>query len=569
MNNSEEPSRVVADYIIVGAGTAGCTLASRISESQPGASVILIEAGSDVSSHALTSLPLSCFSAHFSELDWDYKTTPQKHLENRICYAAAGKALSGGSAINYGTWTRGPSVDFDWWAEKVGDQSWTYKALLPYFRRTETCKDPHIDTEHHGYNGPIQTTSVSTSHTSRKYPLRETVKRAWEELGLQSISDVNNGNPLGVAELVENWRDGKRQLPSNAYNLSNVRVILNTLVAKIHISDGPGFKRATGVLLSSGQTISARKEVIITAGAFRSPQLLLVSGIGSPERLAQHRIPLQVNLPDVGQNFHDHLSVSIWWELRHPEHGLAIGSPRWTEDSYSRGLPCDWLVWQHVPNDDIRLALRMDGVSPYGSIHSRGRHPLLHPDRCHTETVVIYGPERAAMVGLDIPFDGSHITTPVLLLTPTSRGSIDIASSDMSQPPLINPNYLSTETDRCMLRSGIRQALRLFQETSAGSGCVVDEVPPDGFPKLTANSSDAEIDARAIRTAGTFYHGSGSASMGKVVDNRLRVFGIENLRVVDASVFPIPIAAHYQAIVHALAEKAADMILQDRHSSKL
>ena len=565
MHDTKKPTPPVADYIIVGGGTAGCTLAARIAESAPRASVILIEAGSDVSTHPLTTLPLECFKAHNSELDWQYQTVPQKHLGGRKCYAAAGKALSGGSAINYGTWTRGPSVDYDLWAEKVDDKSWTYDALLPFFRRTECCGDSGLDALQHGHHGPTHIVSVTGSSEHRCYPLRDTVRRAWTELGVYQVPDANNGQPLGTTELVENWREGKRQLPSNRlYDLRNVHVLSNRMVSKVIIADRLSSKRACGVLLSNGEKLSARHEVIIAAGAYRTPQVLMLSGIGRSATLKTHGIPIHVDLPEVGQNFHDHLAVSIWWKLRYPEKGLALGSPLWAgNEAFAKGLPSDWLAWQHISDVELQQALHRDGLIP------NDKHPLLHPLRCHTETVVTYSPERAAMVEMDIPFDGSHITTPILLLTPTSRGSIDISSSSELDPPLIDPNYFATEADRCMIRSGIRQALRLFQETAAGKEAVVGEVPPRGFPELTSESSDEDLDARAVRTAGTFYHGSGSASMGLVVDNRLRVFGVDNLRIVDASVFPIPIAAHYQAIVQALAEKAADMILQDQRPSKL
>jgi choline dehydrogenase-like flavoprotein len=301
--------------------------------------------------------------------------------------------------------------------------------------------------------------------------------------------------------------------------------------------------------------------VILCAGAYRSPQLLMLSGIGSPESLKKHNIPLQVELPAVGLNFHDHLSVSIWWKLRYPERGLAAGSAGFDSKSFAKGLPCDWIAWQRAEEGELRLALQKDG--------EHQNHPLLQPRRCHTETLVVYGPERAHMIGVDIPMDGSHITSPVLLLTPTSRGSIELASSNILDPPLIDPNYLSTSVDRCMIRSGMRQAFRLFQETAAGKSCVIKETAPEDFIQLNSSSPHADMDARAIRTAGTFYHGAGSASMGKVVDTKLKVLGIESLRVVDASVFPLPIAAHYQAIIHALAEKAADMILQAQRNSKI
>ena len=564
MKQSTHSALESADYIIVGGGTAGCILAARLTEGPNSPSVILIEAGSDVSTHPKTSLPLDCFKSHFSELDWQYQTVPQKHLGGNKCYAAAGKALSGSSAINYGTWTRGPEVDFQLWADTVNDDSWSYEALLPYFRRSEKSADPSLEARHHGTKGPICTVSVINSCPNRRYPLRDVILRAWAELGIPRVRDVNNGQPLGVTELIENWRDGRRQLPSSSYDLSKVHVCIDTMVSKILIHECSNQRKADGVVLSDGTRLTANREVIIAAGAYRTPQVLMLSGIGPSKTLEKHGVPIVVDLPDVGHNFHDHMAVSIWWKLRQPEKGLAIGSPLWDEQgSLSKGLPCDWIAWQHVPDTDLLQALQVDGQA------TSPTHPLLNPKRCHTETMVTYGPERAAMLGMDIPLNGSHITTPILLLTPTSRGSISLSSSDIMDPPLIDPNYFATEADRSMIRFGIRQALRLLQTTPAGKEAVVCEVPPTGFPELTPESSDEDINARAIATAGTFYHGSGSASMGKVVDSRLRVFGVENLRVVDASIFPIPIAAHYQAIVHALAEKAAHMILQDRKPSKL
>ena len=564
MYSRAQPTPTVADYIIVGGGTAGCTLAARLAENPAGASVVLIEAGSNVSNHAHTKLPMDCFKSHHSDLDWQYQTIPQRHLGGQKCYAAAGKALSGGSAINYGTWTRGPSVDYDLWAKTVGDNNWTYEALLPFFRKSESCGDPSFDVVQHGNNGPIRTVSVANSCKERRYPLRDSVLRAWAELGIDQVPDVNDGHPLGVTELVENFRDGKRQLPSNSYDLRKVHILCNTLVSKVIIDESTGVKRARGVLLSDGRRIVASRDVVIAAGAYRTPQVLMISGLGPSATLEKHGIPVQVDLQEVGQNFHDHLSVSLWWKLRHPAKGLALGSPLWEQnDSFQKGLPCDWIAWQHVSNTELQQALQKDGHA------LNSGHELLHPHRCHTETLVTYSLERAAMVGMDIPLDGSHITTPILLLSPTSRGSIDISSSNPHDPPLIDPNYLATEADRCIIRSGIRQALRLFQDTVAGQETVICEVPPKGLVELTADSSDQDIDARTVAVAGTFYHGSGSASMGRVVDNRLRVFGVENLRVVDASVFPMPIAAHYQAVVHALAEKAAHMMLQDRKPSKL
>jgi choline dehydrogenase-like flavoprotein len=546
-----------ADYIIVGGGVAGCTVASRLHQGNPDLSIILIEAGGDSLGHPLTTAPLACFAAHYSDIDYAYSTVPQPHLNNRACYAPGGKILSGGSATNYGAWTRGPSVDYEHWAHEVNDPSWSYEGLLPYFKKSETvvnCIEPPVSVEQHGFNGPIHITSITDSDSKRKYLLREPIKEAWRELGSPLHVDCNDGAPLGISERFENFRDGKRQCASQAYSLSGVTVLCNTQVHRI-IIEGSENKKASGVELIGGQTISASREVIISCGSYRTPQMLMLSGIGNPTDLARHGIPLTVDAPEVGRNFHDHLTVCIWWKLEHPEQGLALGSPLWKDPAYTKGLPGDWIVFQHVPNELLEKALQTDG-------EQIERHNLLVSDKCHVETIVVYAPAGAALAGVQIPINGTYVTTAVLGMNPTSRGTVTISSNDPLASPVIDPNYYSTETDRVALRFGIRQAISLLQETNHGSAIGTTESPPDGYPALHPESTDAEIDARVARVANTFYHPAGTASMGKIVDTQLRVYGVERLRVVDASVIPVPIAAHIQAIVYAIAEKAADLILQ-------
>ncbi|KAM0554937.1 hypothetical protein ACHAPJ_006673 [Fusarium lateritium] len=545
-----------ADYIIVGGGLAGCVVASRLKQNSPSSSVILIEVGKDPVGHPLTSSPLACFAAHYSDLDYTFTTVPQEHLGGRKCYAAAAKCLSGGSAINYGTWTRGPAADFDHWAALVDDTGWSYNSLLEYFQRIENLRPGHsLDPKQHGSNGPIHVVSVSDSDSKRQYPLRKPLEEAFSEIGINRIEDGNGGAPKGLAELAENWRDGQRQFASQAYDLSGVVVLTSTIVHRIVIQELDGEKVASGVELADGQVISASREVIVSCGAYRTPQVLMLSGVGDHKDLARLKISSTVECPDVGQNLHDHLSVCLWWRLKYPENGLALGTPKWSDPAYQKGLPCDWIALEQISKETLGEALVRDGEITKD-------HPLLEPGQCHLETLVPYVPAGAQHANVNLPIDGTYITTAVLGMKPTSRGTIKLSSNDPMAHPEIDPNYYATEADRVTMRHGIRQALRLLNETESGRSFVESEYPPDGFPTLTTGCTDDEIDARVKRVGNTFYHAGGSAAMGKVVDSHLRVRGVKSLRVADASVIPIPIAAHYQVAVYAIAEKAADMILE-------
>ncbi|RAH84883.1 glucose dehydrogenase [Aspergillus japonicus CBS 114.51] len=564
------------DYIIVGGGLAGSTLAGRLSELHPSRTILLLEAGPNVVGHPLTSAPLACFGAHFSPLDWAYTTVPQTHLDGRTCYNSAGKALGGGTAINYGTWTRGSAAKYDLLARMVDDEGWSYQSLLPYFQRAETHWDRHADPAVHGRAGPIHNATVSSSSPDRTYPLREPVRAAWAQLGVGPVAlgDANAGHPLGLAELTENWRAGRRQIASEAYGVTrraNITVRTNTLVKRVLLSDSlspnspssrgsssSSSKTAVGVELPDGTTFHARREVILSAGGYRTPQLLMLSGIGPREHLQHHGISVAVDSPEVGRNFHDHFAFNQWWQLRHPEQGLSAGTPAWQSPAYGLGLPCDWVATLQAPPDALRAALQADGVtSPTDLEH----HPYLSKDFDHLETLVVYAPAGAAVSGVDVPIDGSHIATAVLGIAPSSRGTITLASADPAAAPVIDPNYYATEVDRVTLRAGIRQVNRLMLDTPPGKEMVVGEVVRPGLLRpLGVDASDAEID-EAVRKGGmTFYHPAGSAAMGKVVDSELRVCGVRGLRVVDASVLPLSVAGHYQVALYAIAERAAELV---------
>ncbi|KAI9036834.1 GMC family oxidoreductase [Aspergillus affinis] len=546
------------DYIIIGAGLTGSALAGRLAQKDVQARILVLEAGSSVVDHPLTSAPLACFGAHYSPLDWAYSTTPQAHLDGRVCYNSAGKAVGGGSATNYGTWTRGNAADYELWARTVGDASWGYDGLLPYFKRSET-KLPfgEADEATHGKDGPIHNITASASSAERKYPLKEPLRAAWERVGVSVVADANAGKPLGLGELVENWNQGKRQLSSEAYGLrqlQNVDIVTETLVQKVLTETRDGQLTASGVETVDGRTFTARREVIVSAGAYRTPQVLLLSGIGPREEIEAHGLTAVVDAPEVGRNFHDHFSFNQWWKVKNPEQGLSLGTAQWSSPAYGLGLPCDWNATVQTPRADLERALKIDGESVDG-------HPYLAPDFAHAETLIVYAPAGAQISGVDVPMDGTHIGTAVLGMVPTSRGRVTLASADAQTPPRIDPNYYATEVDRAVLRATIRQVAKVLTGTLEGQAIVEGELARPGFAAIQENSSDEAIDAVVKHGGQTFYHPAGSAAMGKVVDTQLRVKGVQGLRVVDASVMPVPVTGHYQAILYAIAEKAADLIL--------
>lgn len=329
----------------------------------------------------------------------------------------------------------------------------------------------------------------------------------------------------------------------------------DTLVKKVVLRGAEGTPKATGVELADGKVISGA-EVIVCGGTFRSPQLLLLSGIGDAAHLKEHNIEALVDLPEVGQGLHDHLSFYQFWKLKNPERGYTLGSanPLFQQPEFAMGIPLDWIVSTDVPHDTLAKAIERDE----GKAPDAAGHRLLRGPRTQVETVVLY-------VKLPIPGvqpDAEHLTTLTVPFLPTSRGSVTLKSADPRDPPRIDLNYLATEADRCVAREGVRTLARVMLQTKFGREYIAGEsVPPvPGVEAVSLGDSDEKLDKRISLGGATTWHSGGSCAMGKVVDAEFRVKGVDGLRVVDASVLPVPLSAHIQAPVYAMTEQAAAII---------
>ncbi|KAF4835740.1 alcohol dehydrogenase [Colletotrichum tropicale] len=360
-------------------------------------------------------------------------------------------------------------------------------------------------------------------------------------------------NPLGVGDFSENKHNGRREISSVIYPLVGITVLADTLVEKVLVSTD-GAIQASGVQLANGTQILSRR-VILSAGALRTPQILMLSGIGPRDELERHGIEVKVKSPEVGKNIMEHSSSTTSWAIRNPEEGWIPGSgnPLFDQEQYGWGNPQDFMVSTSVDASGLAAAIEADeGVAPEPSTHR-----LLQQNRTLLEHVFQYFSYGGGA-------SGSTVSLMSILFLPTSRGSVTLASTNASDFPVVDPNYFGTNVDQYVHREAQRLQYRFAGSnvTVLGREILGGEVISEGQDALIEGITDDALNNRLRASVRSAFHPSGTASMGKVVDNDLKVKGLDNLFVVDTSVFPVPIAAHLQVATYALAEQAATIISQ-------
>jgi choline dehydrogenase len=527
------------DFIIVGGGSAGCVLANRLTR-DGNHRVCLLEAGPEDRTPMISTPGAFAYFMFSRKYNWMFDSEPKPDIRNgQPVFCPQGKTLGGGSAINAMVYIRGHRCDYDHWAE-LGNPGWAYKDLLPYFRKNE-CNERGAD-EFHGDSGPLY-----VSDCRNFYPLNERFLQAAEQAGFPMTDDFNGAEQEGVGYYQFTIRDGKRCSASVAYlrparKRQNLQVVCDAQVTRILFEGqravGVEFHRKGGI-----EVLHAKREILLSAGAYNSPKLLMLSGIGKAEALAEAGIAPRHDLPGVGENLQEHVdSCVLQYSLRKDGFRASAGG--------LLGMA------PHV----IRYLFSRTGKLE-SSVTQAGGFLKTRPELDAPDVQLHFLPALFDDSGRDLKLmSKSGYSCHACVLRPKSRGRVTLRSSDPYTPPRIDLNFFDHPEDRKTLVEGIRLARRILA-APAFNDYRGAELNPG-----TDAQADEEILARAKERLGLVYHPSGTCKMGQdegaVVDKDLRVHGLEGLRVVDASIMPTLIGGNTNAPVMVIAEKAADLILQ-------
>jgi len=533
MNARQE--MIEADFIVVGAGSAGCAVAARLSE-DPATRVLLLEAGREDTNRWIH-IPLG-FGKTFADpsVNWCYETEPDPGAADRRVFWPRGKVLGGSSSINGMVYIRGQAEDFDHWRQ-LGNTGWSFDDVLPYFRRSE--HQMRGADSFHGTGGPLCVSDVA------QHPICEAFIASATEVGFPRNDDFNGAQQDGVGYHQTTTRSGRRCSTAVGYlrpamGRPNLRIVTNALTEKI-IFDG---RRATGVVFrNNGEkcTALAASEVILCGGAVNSPQLLMLSGIGPQQDLTEFGIPSVHHLPGVGQSLQDHYSAPIKLKCKLPitVNDVMLSNVR----KLKAGL--EYYMFHRGP---------LSMISSPAALFARTRAELASPDV--KISISPFSAER--------PQDGLHrfsgFTSIAYQLRPESRGAIKLKSPDPFDAPAVHPNYLATETDQLTIVAGLKLIRRILANPH------MQQFVESEFQPGSAVETDEQLLDYAQRRGGTVYHPTSTCKMGvdalAVVDPELRVHGVEGLRVADASIMPTVVSGNTNAATIMIGEKAVDMLRQ-------
>lgn len=531
------------DYIIIGAGSAGCVLANRLTE-DANCTVLLLEAGGPDNKQEIK-IPGAFTKLNRTSVDWAFWTEPQKHVDNRKIFIPRGKTLGGSSATNAMAYVRGNKEDYNEWAA-LGNKGWSYEEVLPYFKKSENHEQ--FGEPFHGENGPMNITlSLQPSNLATVFI------DACEECGIPRNVDYNGAEQEGASMLQYTIKKNKRHSTADAFlkpamRRANLTVRTNTQVSCILIEDG----RAVGVEVmtshSNSERINCTKEVILSAGTIQSPQILMLSGIGDPVELSKQGINIKHPLPGVGKNLQDHVwtGVSSWASIP-------------TANSLLKPLNMGKAVLQQLLFSSGPLS-----NSPIEANAFLKSDPALNrPDiQFHFVPLGISEDYSTDIYNMNTFSRRDGFGILAILIRPESRGYIGLKSSKPKDTPVIQPNLLSDPRDREVILTALKKSIDVIGAPSL-NGYTLNGV---SFP--AAPYTNESLMAHIRKSAETLYHPVGTCKMGKdsqaVVDDQLRVYGVKNLRVIDASIMPTIVSGNTNAAAIMIGEKGADLIKMTR-----